>query len=104
MRRFALFIEQSLRQGLKWTVFEPNGESLWAQIRLGVSSFMNLLFRAGAFQGAHAREAYMVQCGRETMTQGDIEKGHIVLLVGFAPLKPAEFVVLRFALGAGSLH
>ncbi len=104
VRRVALFIEQSLQQGLEWTVFEPNGESLWAQIRLGVSSFMNLLFRAGAFQGAHAREAYMVKCGRETMTQGDIEKGHIVLLVGFAPLKPAEFVVLRFALGAGSLH
>ena len=104
VRRVALFIEQSLQHGLTWTVFEPSDESLWAQVRLNVSSFMNLLFRAGTFQGAQARQAYMVKCGRETMTQDDIDKGRVVLLVGFAPLKPAEFVILRFALDAGSLQ
>lgn len=98
VRRLYLFLERSLDRGLQWTVFEPNGEPLWAQIRLSVSSFMNHLFRRGAFAGTSSREAYFVKCGRETMTEAGICNGRVVLLVGFAPLKPAEFVILRLVL------
>lgn len=93
-----LFIESSVEEGLRWVVFEPNDEALWTQIRLSVSSFLNHLFRHGAFQGAGTREAYFVRCGRDTMTQNDIRDGRVIVEVGFAPLKPAEFVVLRLGL------
>lgn len=102
VRRLFLFIEDSIYRGLQWSVFEPNAEPLWAQIRLSVSSFMFLLFRAGAFQGASANQAYFVKCGRDTMTRDDIESGRAIGIVGFAPLKPAEFVVLRFGLRTAS--
>lgn len=98
VRRFALFIERSLREGLRWAVFEPNDESLWSQVRLSVSSFMHHLFRSGALQGASTREAYFVKCGRDTMTEDDIRNGRLNILVGFAPLKPAEFVIVRIGL------
>lgn len=101
VRRFALFLERSLHEGLRWTVFEPNGAALWAQVRLCVSSFLNHLFLRGALAGASAREAYFVRCGQGTMTENDIREGRVVVLVGFAPLKPAEFTVLRLVLGAG---
>lgn len=100
VRRFFMFLERSIDRGLEWAVFEPNGEPLWAQVRLSISSFLNQLFRRGAFAGASAREAYFVKCGRDTMTPNDIRAGRIVVLVGFAPLKPAEFVVLRAELRA----
>ncbi|MEN0064574.1 MAG: phage tail sheath subtilisin-like domain-containing protein [Myxococcota bacterium] len=96
VRRLALFIEESLVQGLQWVVFEPNDEPLWSQIRLNVGAFMNNLFRQGAFQGATAREAYFVKCDSETTQPGDVNLGVVNVLVGFAPLKPAEFVVLQF--------
>ena len=95
VRRTALFIEESLYQGLRWVVFEPNDEPLWAQIRLNVGAFMHNLFRQSAFQGASPREAYLVKCDAETTTQNDIDLGIVNVLVGFAPLKPAEFVILR---------
>jgi phage tail sheath protein FI len=95
VRRLALFIEESLYRGLQWVVFEPNDEPLWAQIRLNVGAFMNNLFRQGAFQGKTPREAYLVKCDRETTTQNDINLGIVNILVGFAPLKPAEFVILK---------
>ncbi len=95
VRRMALYIEESLFQGLKWVVFEPNDEPLWSQIRLNVGAFMNNLFRQGAFQGSSPREAYLVKCDKETTTQKDIDRGIVNILVGFAPLKPAEFVILR---------
>ena len=98
VRRLALFIEESFYRGLVWAVFETNDEALWAQIRLAASSFMNQLFRSGAFQGSHAGEAYFVRCSRETMTERDIDAGRIILQVGFTPLKPAEFIVLRIEL------
>jgi len=100
-RRLALFIEESVHRGLAWAVFEPNAEPLWARIRLAVSSFMNQLFRAGAFQAARSAEAYFVKCGRETVTQGDIEAGRVNVAIGFAPFKPAEFVNLTIQL---SIH
>jgi phage tail sheath protein FI len=103
VRRTALFIEESLSQGLKWVVFEPNDEPLWAQIRLNVGAFMHDLFRLGAFQGTTPREAYFVKCDSETTTQNDIDHGVVNILVGFAPLKPAEFVVIQIQQIAGQL-
>jgi phage tail sheath protein FI len=101
VRRTALHIEESLFRGTQWVVFEPNDEPLWAQIRLNVGTFMNNLFRQGAFQGATPREAYFVKCDRETTTQADIDLGIVNINVGFAPLKPAEFVVIRLQQFAG---
>jgi phage tail sheath protein FI len=95
VRRTALFIEESLYRGMKWVVFEPNDEPLWAQIRLNVGSFMRNLFRQGAFQGKTPKEAYFVKCDNETTTQNDINNGIVNIIVGFAPLKPAEFVILQ---------
>lgn len=94
VRRLALFIEESLYLGTQWVVFEPNDESLWAQIRLNVGAFLQRLFRQGAFQGASPRDAYFVKCDSETTTQDDIDRGIVNIVVGFAPLKPAEFVVI----------
>ncbi len=104
VRRTALFIEESLFQALKWVVFEPNDEPLWAQIRLNVGAFMNDLFRQGAFQGRTPREAYLVKCDRETTTQNDINRGVVNVVVGFAPLKPAEFVVIKIQQIAGQVQ
>lgn len=104
VRRTALYIEESLFRGTQWVVFEPNDEPLWAQIRLNVGSFMHGLFRRGAFQGASPRQAYLVKCDSETTTQADIDLGIVNILVGFAPLKPAEFVVIKLAQLAGQLE
>jgi len=104
VRRTALFIEESLYRGTHWVVFEPNDEPLWAQIRLNVGAFMNDLFRQGAFQGQTPREAYFVKCDKETTTQNDIDKGIVNILVGFAPLKPAEFVVIKLQQIAGDIQ
>ncbi len=104
VRRTALFIEESLYRGLKWVVFEPNDEPLWSQIRLNVGAFMNNLFRQGAFQGSTPREAYFVKCDKETTTQNDIDLGIVNIIVGFAPLKPAEFVVIKIQQIAGAVQ
>lgn len=104
VRRTALFIEESLFRGLKWVVFEPNDEPLWAQIRLNVGAFMQGLFRQGAFQGTSARDAYFVACDKTTTTQNDINLGIVNVVVGFAPLKPAEFVVLKIQQIAGQIQ
>jgi phage tail sheath protein FI len=103
VRRLALFIEESLFRGTQWVVFEPNDEPLWAQIRLNVGAFMQNLFRQGAFQGTSPREAYFVKCDHETTTQNDINLGIVNILVGFAPLKPAEFVVVKIQQIAGQV-
>jgi phage tail sheath protein FI len=104
VRRTALFIEESLYRGTQWVVFEPNDEPLWAQIRLNVGAFMHNLFRQGAFQGATPKEAYMVKCSKETTTQNDINQGIVNILVGFAPLKPAEFVFIKIQQLAGQIE
>jgi phage tail sheath protein FI len=101
VRRLALFIEESLYRGTQWVVFEPNDEPLWAQIRLSVGTFMNNLFRQGAFQGATPNEAYLVKCDATTTTQADIDLGIVNIFVGFAPLKPAEFVIIQIQQLAG---
>ena len=101
VRRTALYIEESLYQGLKWVVFEPNDQPLWSSIELNVGSFMDGLFRQGAFAGATPGQAYLVKCDRDTTTQADVDRGIVNILVGFAPLKPAEFVVLKIQQLAG---
>jgi uncharacterized protein len=103
VRRTALFLEQSLKRALPWVVFEPNDEALWAQIRLNVGAFMQSLFVQGAFQRSSPREAYLVKCDGETTSQQDVNSGIVNILVGFAPLKPAEFVVVRLTQLAGRL-
>ena len=95
VRRLALHIEESLYRGTQWVVFEKNDEPLWAQIRLKVGAFLNSLFRQGALQGVSPHDAYFVKCDNETTTQNDINLGIVNIRVGFAPLKPAEFVIVR---------
>ena len=104
VRRTTLFIEESLYRGTQWVVFEPNDEPLWAQIRLNIGAFMQNLFRQGAFQGKTPQEAYFVKCDRETTTQDDINRGVVNIVVGFAPLKPAEFVVIKIQQIAGQIE
>jgi hypothetical protein len=101
VRRTALFIEESLYRGSQWAVFEPNDEPLWAQLRLNIGTFMNGLFRQGAFQGKSPNEAYFVKCDASTTTQAEIDRGIVQIVVGFAPLKPAEFVILYIQQIAG---
>jgi len=96
VRRTALYIESSIYNGIQWAVFEPNDHRLWSSLRANVGAFMDGLFRAGAFQGQKSSDAYFVRCGLgDTMTQDDIDRGQVVAIVGFAPLKPAEFVIVR---------
>jgi uncharacterized protein len=95
VRRLALYLEESLFRGTQWVVFEPNDEPLWAQIRLNLGAFMQGLFRQGAFEGTNPRDAYFVKCDAETTTVNDRNLGRVNILVGFAPLRPAEFVILQ---------
>ena len=95
VRRLALYIEETLFRNTQWVVFEPNDEPLWSQIRLNIGAFMQDLFRRGAFQGSSPDKAYLVKCDAETTTQYDIDRGIVNILVAFAPLKPAEFVVIQ---------
>jgi phage tail sheath protein FI len=104
IRRLALYIEVSLYRGLKWVVFEPNDEPLWAQVRLNVGAFMHDLFVKGAFQGSTPKDAYFVKCDSETTTQTDRNLGIVNIWVGFAPLKPAEFVILYLQQMAGQIQ
>ena len=104
VRRLALFLEESLYRGLKWVVFEPNDEPLWSQIRLNAGAFMHNLFIQGAFQGQTPKDAYFVKCDKETTTQNDINLGIVNIWVGFAPLKPAEFVILHIQQMAGNIN
>jgi hypothetical protein len=96
MLRTAIMIERSIYGGIQWAVFEPNDHRLWSSLRANIGHFMDDLFRAGAFQGEKASDAYFVSCGLDdTMTQGEIDAGQVIVQVGFAPLKPAEFVIVR---------
>jgi phage tail sheath protein FI len=104
VRRLALYIEESLYRGTQWVVFEPNDEPLWAQIRLNVGAFMHELFRQGAFQGSTPRDAYFVKCDHETTPQDQINLGIVNIVVGFAPLKPAEFVIIQLQQMAGQIE
>ena len=104
VRRLALYIEESLYRGTQWVVFEPNDEPLWAQIRLNVGAFMHGLFRQGAFQGTTPKDAYFVKCDKETTPQDQVNLGIVNIIVGFAPFKPAEFVVIKLQQMAGQIE
>jgi phage tail sheath protein FI len=104
VRRTALYIEESLYRGTQWAVFEPNDEPLWAQLRLNIGAFMHGLFRQGAFQGTSPRDAYFVKCDADTTTQTDRNLGIVNIVVGFAPLKPAEFVIIKIQQIAGKIE
>jgi phage tail sheath protein FI len=104
VRRLALFIDESPSHGTQRVVFEPNDEPLWAHIRLNVAAFIQNLFRQGAFQGRRPSEAYFVRCNKETTTQNDINLGVANIQVGFAPLTPAEFVIIMIHQYAGQIQ
>ena len=95
VRRLFIFIEQSIERGLEWTVFEHNAEATWMAVRTLIGNFLTTVWRTGALAGAKAEEAFFITCDRTTMTQDDIDNGRLVCEVGVAPLKPAEFVVIR---------
>ncbi len=101
VRRMALFLEQTLYANLKWVVFEPNADPLWAAIRMSINAFMLGLFRQGAFQGNTPSQAFKVSCDSQTTTQADIDNGIVNIVVAFAPLKPAEFVIITISQIAG---
>ena len=103
VRRVALFLEESLYRGTQWVVFEPNDEPLWSAIRLNVGAFMQELFIQGYFQGQTPAQAYFVKCDSETTTQTDIDNGVVNIIVGFAPLQPAEFVIIQIEQLAGQI-
>lgn len=104
VRRIALFIEQTLLRNLGWVVFEPNDEPLWAAIRTSIQGFMSSLFNQGAFQGSTPSQAFQVKCDKSTTTQQDIDNGIVNIVVAFAPLKPAEFVIVKIAQLAGQVQ
>ena len=104
VRRLALFLEESLYRGTQWAVFEPNDEALWAELRLNIGAFLQDLFRRGAFQGRAARDGYFVKVDGETTTPNDINLGMVNMVVGFAPLKPAEFLIVKIQQRAGQIE
>jgi hypothetical protein len=98
VRRLLIFIEDSLDRGLQWVVFEPNDEALWARVRRSISNFLTTVWRNGALEGTTKDQAFYVKCDRTTMTQDDIDNGRLIAVVGVAPVKPAEFVIIRIGL------
>jgi hypothetical protein len=98
VRRLLIFIEASVDRGLQWVVFEPNAEPLWARVRRSITNFLTLVWRNGALEGTKPEEAFFVKCDRTTMTQTDMDSGRLIVLVGVAPVKPAEFVIVRMGL------
>jgi phage tail sheath protein FI len=95
VRRFVTYLERSIDQGTQWTVFEPNGEGLWAKVRRTIEDFLLNLWQTGALQGNRPEDAFFVKCDRSTMTQNDIDNGRLICLVGVAVTRPAEFVIFR---------
>jgi uncharacterized protein len=98
IRRLFIYIEQSIQQGLQWTVFEPSAPPVWQMATVAVQSFLADLWRSGGLVGAKADEAFFVRCDRTTMTQDDIDNGRLVMLVGVAAVKPAEFVIFQIGI------
>ncbi|MFP5390721.1 MAG: phage tail sheath family protein [Gammaproteobacteria bacterium] len=96
VRRLFNYVKESVDEGTQWVVFEPNDEETWARVRQSVSDFLKLVWRSGALFGETEEQAYFVRCGAETMTPADIDAGRLIVEVGIAPVKPAEFVIIRF--------
>jgi uncharacterized protein len=95
VRRLFLFLEQSIDKGTQWVLFEPNGVPLWTKVRGQIENFLTELWRAGAFPGERPDKAFYVHCDQTTMTQADLDDGRLIVEIGFAPLRPAEFVIFR---------
>ena len=95
MRRLSIFIERSIREGIQWVIFEPNNERLWFKVITTVSHFLLTLFKRGMLVGTTPEQAFFVKCDRTTMTQDDIDNGRLIVIIGVAPIKPAEFVIVR---------
>lgn len=98
VRRLLIFLEDSIDRGLQWVVFEPNADELWARVRRSVINFLTTVWRNGALEGTTAEQAFFVKCDRTTMTRDDIDNGRLVCVIGVAPVKPAEFVIIRIGL------
>lgn len=101
VRRLFIFVEKSIQEGTQWAVFEPNDERTWARVRRSVSGFLTRLWMDGALLGAKPEEAFFVSCDRTTMTQDDIDNGRLIMIIGIAPVKPAEFVIFRIGQWSG---
>ena len=101
LRRLELFIESSIKTGIQWVTFEANAEPLWAALRLSVGTFMQNLFLKGSFAGTTPQQAYFVKCDADNNPQASIDEGVVNITVGFAPLYPAEFVVIQIQQMAG---
>ena len=101
VRRLTLYVEESIFRSIKWTVFEPNDETLWSKLRSSISNFMNALWTSGAFAGSSVDSAYFVKVDDTTTTPSDIDQGIVNIIVGFAPVKPAEFIVITIQQIAG---
>jgi len=97
VRRLFLFLEESIEEGTQWVVFEPNDEKLWARVKQTITQFLTRVWKDGALMGTTTEEAFFVRCDRTTMTQDDIDNGRLIVLIGVAPVKPAEFVIFRIA-------
>lgn len=95
LRRYFAYLEHSIDKGTQWAVFEPNGEQLWGNVRRTIEDFMLNEWQMGALLGDKPEKAFFVKCDRSTMTQNDLDNGRLVCLVGLAPLRPAEFVIIR---------
>jgi Bacteriophage tail sheath protein len=98
VRRLMTFLEASIDRGLQWVVFEPNAEPLWARVRRAITNFLTVVWRNGALEGTNPEQAFFVKCDRTTMTQTDIDNGRLICVIGVAPVKPAEFVIVRIGL------
>ncbi|MBU7005781.1 phage tail sheath family protein [Phosphitispora fastidiosa] len=101
VRRLFIYLEESIDEGTQWVVFEPNNEKLWARVRRTLTEFLTRVWRDGALMGTKPEEAFFVKVDRTTMTQDDIDNGRLIVLIGVAPVKPAEFVIFRIAQFAG---
>ncbi len=97
VRRLFLYLEESIDEGTQWVVFEPNSEILWARVIQTISNFLKGVWKSGALMGLTPEEAFFVKCDRTTMTQDDIDNGRLIVMIGVAPVKPAEFVIFRIA-------
>ena len=102
VRRLMIFLEASIDRGLQWVVFEPNAEPLWARVRRSITNFLTVVWRNGALEGTKPEQAFFVKCDRTTMTQTDIDNGRLICEIGVAPVKPAEFVIVRIGLWTAS--
>jgi phage tail sheath protein FI len=97
VRRLFMFVEESVDEGTQWVVFEPNDDATWAKVRRAITDFLTGLWRSGALIGSTQNEAFFVRCDRTTMTQDDIDNGRLIAVIGIAPLRPAEFIILRIS-------